>query len=200
MLQYRGLNQLLLEDWRLIPPPKSRFMSLGVTNYQLPDCPVPIEQLRARFHEIKARWDSSSKCEEFRSLMENIHLPPIKKIVAFACGTLSHPFEKSPATQHAFTLTLRDCLSAKQPGTIIECLAQDPGYYEEDKQVLREAGIVPVDDPNGFLEVDEDTVVFSQIPSAPIRQIIADIARPAMMIWRKVGPAKVPVCLWCVPT
>lgn len=57
-------------------------------------------------------------------------------------------------------------------------------------------GIVPVEDPNGFLEVNENTIVFSQFPNVPIRQIIADIARPAMMIWKKVEPAAVTAVLW----
>jgi len=190
-------------------PPQARFMTLGVENYTLPVCRIPIEQFRTAFQEIKARWDASSECKEFKSLMGTIQLPIITKIVAFGCGTLAHALDRpqnfdgavtaledNGATQHAFILTLRECLEEKQPGTAIECLAQDPGYLDADNQVLREAGIMPVEDPKGFLEVDDETIVFSQIPSAPVRQIIADIATPAMMIWKRVEPAGVPPRQW----
>ena len=132
-----------------------------------------------------------------------MQLPRIKKIVAFACGSLVLPYDLASineisAVQHAIMLTLRDCLAAKQPGTSIEYRAQDIDYSDVDKQVLGEVGIATVDDPYGFLEVDEDTVVFAQYPSVPICQIIADIARPAMMIWRKIGPEPPRFGVMCV--
>lgn len=39
-----------------------------------------------------------------------------------------------------------------------------------------------VDDPQIFLEIDEETAVMAFDPIIPVRQITADIARPAMMI------------------
>ncbi len=59
-------------------------------------------------------------------------------------------------------------------------------YEDVDRTVLGELGMTVLDHPRGFLEVDEATVVFSQAPLVAVRQIVADIARPAVMVWDKV--------------
>ncbi|KAK3945375.1 hypothetical protein QBC46DRAFT_116863 [Diplogelasinospora grovesii] len=86
-------------------------------------------------------------------------------------------------------LTIRDMLAKSKgladPNTI-KCYAQGPRYTDVDRQVLEDQGITVLDDPKAFLEIDEETVVLSICPEIPVRQIVADIARPAMMIWDKV--------------
>lgn len=52
--------------------------------------------------------------------------------------------------------------------------------------MLAELDMTVLDNPRGFLEVDESTVVYSLAPEVAVRQIVADIARPALMIWDKV--------------
>jgi hypothetical protein len=59
-------------------------------------------------------------------------------------------------------------------------------YEDVDREVLGELGMTVLDNPRGFLEVDESTVVFAQAPGVAVRQIVADIARPAVMIWDRV--------------
>lgn len=88
--------------------------------------------------------------------------------------------------QHALILAIRDIVEKLQTAgqaAQIECFAQDPVYTETDRRLLRSFGIKDLDDPRGFLEVDDDSLVISFSPSIPVRQIIADIARPAVMIW-----------------
>ncbi|KAK4033690.1 hypothetical protein C8A01DRAFT_19398 [Parachaetomium inaequale] len=93
--------------------------------------------------------------------------------------------------QHALALTIRDLLG-HTPGTHgeaaggVRCYAQDPIYTPVDEQVLSEAGFTVLNDPRAFLEVDEASVVIAISPDIPVRQIIADIARPAIMVWDKV--------------
>ena len=65
-------------------------------------------------------------------------------------------------------------------------LCPDPIYRIEDKTVLAEAGFTVVDDPRGVLHVDDASVVISVSPDIPVRQIVADIARPAIVIWNRV--------------
>lgn len=72
-----------------------------------------------------------------------------------------------------------------QPITVA-CFAQDPAYDAADRTVLAMEGISVLEDPYGFLAVDETTVVISVAPSVPVRQIVADIARPAAMIWGRI--------------
>jgi len=40
-----------------------------------------------------------------------------------------------------------------------------------------------------FTHVDENTLVFSCGPNIPVKQVVADIAKPAAMIWDSVTPA-----------
>ncbi len=59
-------------------------------------------------------------------------------------------------------------------------------YVDTDKEVLGRVGVTVVDDPRGFLEVDDNSVVICVAPNVPVKQIIADIARPAVLIWNRV--------------
>lgn len=43
-----------------------------------------------------------------------------------------------------------------------------------------------IEDPRGWLEVDEHSILLSIAPNVPVKEIIADIARPAAIIWCRV--------------
>lgn len=85
------------------------------------------------------------------------------------------------AVQHSIALTMADIYSEKNT---IQLLAQDPGYTEEAQQLLKAKGfsIVGRFGAGGFAEIDDDSVVFSAYIAAPLKQIIADVARPALII------------------
>ena len=87
--------------------------------------------------------------------------------------------------QYILITTLRDNLGKLQQQTrhSIQCYAQDPAYTDTNRNILQNSGITILDNPQGFLEVTDSTVVLSFDPEVPMRQIIADIARPVMMIW-----------------
>jgi hypothetical protein len=63
---------------------------------------------------------------------------------------------------------------------------QDPWYTTIDKEILRKAGLEVIDDPCGWLEVDEQSVVLSIAPNVSTKEIIADLARPAIVIWCRI--------------
>jgi hypothetical protein len=52
--------------------------------------------------------------------------------------------------------------------------------------VLGEEGVVVMEDPRAFLEVDEASVVIAVASDICVRQIVADLARPAVVIWDRV--------------
>lgn len=144
-------------------------------------------------------WEGSSEFAQVKSTFASVALPSgIGKIVALACSTMSFSGWEAviPASmaQHALALMLRDFLvssghAANAPGdgdAEIKCYAQDPIYTPVDEKVLSEAVFTVLDDPRAFLEIDEASVVISCAPNIPVRQIVADIARPAIMIWDKV--------------
>jgi hypothetical protein len=78
----------------------------------------------------------------------------------------------------------RECAPASGGGGgEVMCYAQDPSYTAVDKRLLRNKGVTVLEDPRGFLEVDDDSVVISVSPTVPVRQIVADIAKPMVLIW-----------------
>jgi hypothetical protein len=68
----------------------------------------------------------------------------------------------------------------------IECFAQDPIYHEIDQSILKQHSIITVEDPQGFLLAESSSVIVSISADAPVKQIITDISRPAMIIWDRV--------------
>ena len=158
---------------------------------------LPHEEAEEFFENCCKEWEASEPCKEFRSMLETIEMPlGITKIVAFACGTFSFIASEPSlerrfvreATQHALILTLRDVLSKTNDASSreITCYAQDPFYSSLDKDILEKYNIRILDDPAGFLEVDESTVVLSFCADVCVRQVVCDISRPAMMIWSNI--------------
>lgn len=66
--------------------------------------------------------------------------------------------------QHAIILKLANHFGVQE-----NCFVQDPIYDEVDKEVLTRRGMTILDDPQGFLEVDDDTIFFSCCPNVPVR-------------------------------
>ncbi len=129
--------------------------------------------------------------QQLLSTLESITIPPVGEIdlVAMACGDISNSQEgQRSAYQHALILILRTFLAKRQHQgeENIRCFAQDPQNENVDKEVLSDVRITVLGNPRGFLEVDGSSLIFACYPGAPIRQVVADMARPAVMIWKKV--------------
>lgn len=137
----------------------------------------------------------------YRSLRSAIlytNIFPVSQIFAFGCGSMSgedSDRRRRSATQHAFMYNLRNCLQDKL-GTSIECVVQDPAYTEVDKKVLEFLRVTVVEDPQGFLGVTDASVVLSFCPNVPVRQIITDIARPAILAWDTVTDEEDTIRRW----
>jgi roadblock/LC7 domain-containing protein len=93
---------------------------------------------------------------------------------------LEAKFIRPSTIQHSVALTTADMCGANN----IQLLAQDPGYTEEAKEMLKGKGfsIVGLAGAGGFAEIDDDSVVFSAFVEAPLKQIIADLTHPALII------------------
>jgi hypothetical protein len=143
----------------------------------------------------------SHGCKDFQSLLSSFAKEhQINKIVGFALGSMCYLDRgqdeeklyhcKRSASQHALQLTIKDWLHERDRGTemagSIASYVQDPGYTDIDKEILTEAGLEVIDDPRGWLEVDEQTVLLSIAPNVPTKEIVADLARPAIVIWCRV--------------
>ena len=152
----------------------------------------PYDDMKAYFEDVRDTWSRSEACTRLKYTLESVR-PRCNKIVAFALGEMCQEVnsdmlrgvQEGAAFQHAMILSLRDALSRPNSENIA-CYAQDPAYSEVDKTLLRDYDIKAVDDPEGFLQVDNSSAVISCSPDVPIREIIADIACPALIIWNKI--------------
>ena len=148
------------------------------------------ESVRVAFKDGIKQWDASPDCRRLRDLFDAMVPQTVNKIVAFACSTMTtNDGQERSVMQHGMAVTMLDILKRRRPDEQqpdIRCFAQDPAYTDTDEEILGGAGVAVVQDPRGFLEVDDQTVVVSISPNIPIRQIITDIARPAVLIWDKV--------------
>jgi hypothetical protein len=154
---------------------------------------VSMAELRKRFEDWEREWETNKEYfDQLRTIVEATVLPSnAAKIVAFGCGTVPVPSlismtRSTDSVQTALMCMFRDRLSAGQSHDV-PCFVQDHGYLNigMDRHPMEGAKIL--DDPRGFLEVDETTIVLAIRPNIPVRQIIADIARPAVMIWRALN-------------
>ncbi|KAI0014930.1 hypothetical protein F4780DRAFT_787834 [Xylariomycetidae sp. FL0641] len=104
-----------------------------------------------------------------------------------------------PAAQHAAALLLREELMAagrNQPapsttttseaaaGSGVALVAQDPAYSEGQERVLGALGfkVVGRHGAQGFAEVDDHTFVFSYDVGMNLREVLAEYARPAVIV------------------
>ncbi|KAI8947705.1 hypothetical protein F4801DRAFT_592403 [Xylaria longipes] len=96
---------------------------------------------------------------------------------------------------HAIALTMADiarsCVGTGGMG--VRLLTQDPDYSDETKDMLRRIGFEVVGEhgAGGFAELDDESVVISPFTAAPVKQIIADLARPVAIICAKTTSAGV---------
>lgn len=137
-------------------------------------------------------WENTAQCQALREILMSRKDISISRIVGLALGSFATVYpslQDRSAFQHALLLTLRDiyCNSMQNIAQqYIPCFAQDPVCNIVDITAAEEAGIKIVQDPDGFLEIDDSTVVFSCAPDTPVRQIVLDLARPAVLIWDKL--------------
>jgi len=87
---------------------------------------------------------------------------------------------------HAIALTMADVIRscARTGDKKVRILTQDPGYSGETKDMLQGIGFEIIGEygAGGFAELDNESVVFSAFAKAPVKQIIADLARPVSII------------------
>ncbi|KAL2837946.1 hypothetical protein BJY01DRAFT_220354 [Aspergillus pseudoustus] len=151
------------------------------------------EQVKASLERAIDTWGGSLSWEKLKVTLGRFNLASVNKIVAFALSSISEfsdekDYDNRSAFQHALVVALQGLLSNlshehRQP----KCYAQDPAYTEHDTNALQTLGITVLPDPEGFLEVDDETLVISVSPNVPVKQVVSDIARPAFIIWNTIA-------------
>lgn len=181
-----------------------RAVSLSLVDRRLPD--TPYDELRLAWDEALYNWERNPTREKLFSALASIHCPAnANKLVCFGLGSLEGSqnynilYERSKKdnlplrsamTQHLAALDMATALGDKIGTEPLRILAQDPAYSVTAQRLLAEEGIEVVAGRGclGFTYVDENAIVFSCHPDIPVKQIVADIATPAGMIWNRVRP------------
>ncbi|KAI0548494.1 hypothetical protein F4679DRAFT_596758 [Xylaria curta] len=173
------------------------------TNQMVHNDERPIENFRSLFETSRQKWNASADCEaltsQFRKLLGgNGNAKKVTKVVCFGLGDMS--FWSSSTRQsnttgaeaafeyHAIALTIANIARCTNTGDMgVRLLTQDPMYSDETKDVLREIGFEVVGEhgAGGFAELDDESIVISPSPTAPVKQVIADLARPVAIICNK---------------
>ncbi|KAJ5713188.1 uncharacterized protein N7483_010369 [Penicillium malachiteum] len=153
------------------------------------------DEVSGYFKEDLDAWNKTEMCSNVKRILNSAakHLE-IKKVVAVSLDSVSRyrewerewKQEGRNGYQHGLALTLRDWVKEKNSGADVPCFLQDPAYLDPDKEVLPEYGFQIVDDPEAWLEMDDFSVVISISSNVPTKEIIADLARPAVVICDRI--------------
>ncbi|OTA53269.1 hypothetical protein K449DRAFT_440108 [Hypoxylon sp. EC38] len=192
--------------WRLVEepdgPPGTHFCSYLVDwdNQTARDYEGRVKNAKFLFEKVRKLWESTITCGLFTEhFQEFLSGKKVTKVICFGLGNTSRNFPEwwgihnrlngdpleTSVIKHSIALTIVDILRAgAKPGEVIRLLAQDPDYTDETKEILMGLGfeIVGQFGAGGFAEVDDESVVICGFDAAPVKQIIADIARPALFI------------------
>ncbi|KAK7415735.1 hypothetical protein QQX98_005648 [Neonectria punicea] len=164
--------------------------------------PVDLAQLQAAWDEARALWLESDSYAKLTELVTESK-PKANKVVCFGLGSLEgsvdystldlkHSLDglprRSAITQHLAAITMATLLGQQRGIDRVPILVQDPAYTTLGQQFLaaQDIEVIGGNGALGFTYVDEDTLVVSCHPNVPVKQIVADIARPAAMLWNEV--------------
>ncbi|KAI2468621.1 hypothetical protein F4781DRAFT_397279 [Annulohypoxylon bovei var. microspora] len=182
------------------------------TNQTVRNYEGPIENVRLLFKTSQQRWGASATCEALKSQLRKLlggdgNAKKVTKIVCFGLGDMNRKppdwwrienntnpeDEREPETSvvegafvhHAIALTMADVARSCAKGDAgARLLTQDPDYSDETKDILQNIGFEVVGEygAGGFAELDDESVVISAFTASPVKQIIADLARPVAII------------------
>ncbi|KAI2610000.1 uncharacterized protein GGS25DRAFT_487064 [Hypoxylon fragiforme] len=115
----------------------------------------------------------------------------VTKLLCFGLGDMALMAESEKTRevqivkmcQHAVAATLAEAFSPLSPDKF-EAFAQDPAYSKTSKELLEAYDIQVIGEhgAGGFALIDDESIVYCRYPKVPMSQIIADLARPAIII------------------
>ncbi|KAL8671457.1 MAG: hypothetical protein Q9168_004045 [Polycauliona sp. 1 TL-2023] len=123
-----------------------------------------LEDIKAKFYGYLEEWDvSEAKAELERHIAQIGVRNRIANVVSFGTGsfqTMTGDNWRCSSFQVAAMITMLRILNkGRSMEHVASCFSQDPSYTDLDKEFLRSLGIKPVDDPDGFMLIGEDSLV-----------------------------------------
>ncbi|RYP75303.1 hypothetical protein DL769_003838 [Monosporascus sp. CRB-8-3] len=171
-----------------------RETAMSSISFQVTLCYGGMEQqdtahCKEHLDKVTATWEKSRVHEKLVFLLEKCNLNNINKIICFGLGCLSrnewYDTYNRAATQHAAAMTISKVVQQKT-GRDVPISSQDPFILDPVKDALKPYGFTFYEGPGcasrGFIDIDENIFVISISPTVPVRAIIADITRPAILL------------------
>lgn len=158
----------------------------------------------------RQKWDESESRKLVMKTFNNIpseKLQQITKIIAFGGESFEKVFAWEPgyiitrfnqlnnkAANHLVIQDVREIIEGihrqKVPDAKVESFVQDEAYTVMDrKKQLAGLQLEPLMDPDGYLRIDKNTLVFCLATKSAFLQVIADVAKatpPAMIFHTKI--------------
>ena len=153
------------------------------------------------FEKKDLLWQNSTTCKQLAALVQDlIDINTVKKVICFGLGDfcrsapewLKKQHDSWDETsdvenvmgcmiQHSMALAIAKLCRGHET---VPLLAQDPDYTETAEKILtkKEFKIVGRHGAGGFAEIDEESIVISAFAAAPVKQIIADLTHPMLII------------------
>ena len=155
------------------------------------------------FDEKHLLWQNSKTCKQLAALVQDVlgtNTVKVKKVLCFGLGDfcrsapewLKRQHDSWDETaevenvmgcmiQHSMALTIAQLCRGNK---ILPLFAQDPEYTEVAEDILTKKGfrIIGTYGAGGFAEIDNDSIIIAPFAAPPVKQIIADLARPMLVI------------------
>ncbi|KAI1178922.1 hypothetical protein F4777DRAFT_536182 [Nemania sp. FL0916] len=199
VIEYHAIEDLTMERDPLRFSPGKAYLSMTInicTRWLILDTldekDVPVsstEELREVFRDKEQEWKMSEYYGQLQAALATVNTPLVlDKVIGVALGppALGARAHHNSIIQHALLRALHSILSHRgilAPSS--QCYTQDPMQTEQDKDILRSEGFTVLADPEAFLMLDDSSVLLSICPDIPVKQIVADICRPGIIIWSK---------------
>ncbi|KAI3328075.1 hypothetical protein HD806DRAFT_484973 [Xylariaceae sp. AK1471] len=150
-------------------------------------------ETKERLTEITREFEASEEAKAMiEMIMTDLKGCAVDKVICFGLGTIGlvRQGREFAYWEHAAARVIAKAVQEVSSAPAVALLAQDPGYTDVCKKVLAKFDIQVVEGfgAKGFALVDDDSVVLAHHPNFPLREIIADLARPALITMKAEHP------------
>ncbi|KAI0102416.1 hypothetical protein GGR51DRAFT_574099 [Nemania sp. FL0031] len=157
-----------------------------------------VEEVRETMRQVIADFEASEEAAALANMVKtNLKGCSVDKVIGFGMGLIGYarPSLSSlhPFYEYAAARVLAKAAQEVSSAPSVAVLVQDPFYTNVCKQVLEEFDIEVIDcfGAKGFALMDRNSIVVAHFPTFPFRELVADLARPALISMRaqeKVSP------------
>ena len=148
-----------------------------------------MQELKQEFEHWKKQWETSPASAELKTLLGELkNKGAMENVVFLGMGSLQNSRRegrRASATQLAALQTIISILDRE--GKEMDVVLQDPQFTELDTEFLESFGYKVVQDPEGFKEVKEATLVYAIHCYVDVYKAISECPRPAVLIGTDIG-------------